>query len=97
AGRHAVQQFGGLFLGAAMSPLLTGPTVPEPLGDTGTRGVPSILPLTKIGEFLPQPMWLWLLIAGAALAVLWLLHRLRVMQLADRIRTRVDARARERE
>jgi signal transduction histidine kinase len=91
------QQFGSLLLGAAMSPLLTAPTVPVILGDIGTHGVPGILPLAKIGEFLPQPTWLWLLIAVAVLAVLWLLHRLRVMQIADRIRTRVDARARERE
>lgn len=67
------------------------------------HGFPGVLLLTASGdvwtnlEFFPQPTWLRLLVSGAVLFLLWLLYRLRVMQLAHRIRSRVERLQNERE
>jgi signal transduction histidine kinase len=51
---------------------------------------------THLGS-LSQSIWSRLLIAGAVVVVFWLIYRLRVTQLARRIRSRMEQRARERE
>lgn len=44
-----------------------------------------------------QSIWFLMLCAGMALASLWLLYRLRVAQIAQRIRSRLEERVKERE
>lgn len=93
----------GILLVAAMAALLTGSTALEAPGDAEKHGPPNVLLLTKIDDvstpagYFSQTIWLRLLIAGAALVVFWLIYWLRVTQLAHRIRSRMEQRARERE